>query len=316
MASRKINAETVILSERSPDASRVRYGSMGPGGDAVPRVLLIQEDRELADTFRSALAALQVETAWAQSGLEGLARARLTRFDLLVVDLDLPDIPGVAVISALRATDEATRLIVLSGSVTAAVARDALGWGAVGVLGKPLTPDDVMSSVGMALRLGGRGGSHQAAPAAAQGGNVVPWPQSSAPRSVAERWAVLMLRTIDVEGDPKTLAIWARSIGVSRSALCECCRLMHVSPHHARDFARIMRVIHRSGGTWQPEALLDLADARTLKKLLTRAGLARPGLATPSLAEFLECQQWIPKTNPGLVVLRGLLLAGQETYAC
>lgn len=294
MASYKLTREAVVSS------------------NGTQRVLLIQEERALAETFTSATALLHVETSWAQSGLEGLARARLTRFDLLCIDLDLPDIPGVAVINALRATDAATRFIVISGAVTAAVARDALGWGSLGVLGKPYTASDVTSAVVSSLR-----------PAGWSGGGLTPqgesalqsdyrgWsPHASAPRSVAERWAVLILRTMELEGDPKTIGIWARSMGVSRSALCECCRLMHVSPHDARDFARLMRAIHRSNGSWQPETLLDLADARTLKKLLSRAGLVS-ARATPSLFEFLECQEWIPKGNPGLYVLRELLGVGR-----
>jgi hypothetical protein len=116
-----------------------------------------------------------------------------------------------------------------------------------------------------------------------------------------------MLHTIYAESDPKTIGSWAKSVGVSRSALCECCRLVHVSPRGARDCARIIRAVHRSGPRWQPEAMLDLADARTLKKLLANAGLPEIASRTPTMQELLTSQRWIPHTNPGLVALRALL---------
>lgn len=126
--------------------------------------------------------------------------------------------------------------------------------------------------------------------------------------SVAERWGVYIIMTMRASTDPKTIGIWARLIGVSRSSLCECCRLIHVSPHDARDFGRLMRVIHCSGSKWEPEAFLDLADARTLNKLLLRAGLKTGVIEKPTIFEFLDRQQWIPRTNPGLVRLRERLL--------
>ncbi len=126
--------------------------------------------------------------------------------------------------------------------------------------------------------------------------------------SIAERWATLVLSTVRAEQDPKTISTWARFVGVSRSTLCECCRLVRVPPRSARDFARLMRAIYRSGKKWQPETVLDLADARTLKKLLSRAGLIDPVALTPTLPQFLDQQQWIPSDNPGLQALRRRLL--------
>jgi hypothetical protein len=116
-----------------------------------------------------------------------------------------------------------------------------------------------------------------------------------------------MRRTIEVDIDPKTIGAWARAIGVSRSVLCECCRLVHVSPIGARDCARMMRAIYLSGPRWQPENVLDLLDARTLRKLLTNAGLPKAASQPPTVEELLARQRWIPDNNPALIALRALL---------
>jgi hypothetical protein len=100
---------------------------------------------------------------------------------------------------------------------------------------------------------------------------------------------------------------WARVVGVSRSVLSECCRLVHVAPQEARDFTRLLRAICHSSEQWQPETVLDLADVRTLRKLLSRAGLSGPVGRTPTMPQFLEHQHWIPQTNPGMMALRSLL---------
>lgn len=133
------------------------------------------------------------------------------------------------------------------------------------------------------------------------------WARVIIPGSVAERWATCVVRAIDTEKDPKTLTAWAHAIGVSRSALCECCRLVRVSAHDARDFARLVRVVCRSGERWEPEAFLDLADTRTLKKLLVRGGLPDCSTGTPTLREFLERQQFVAPDSPGLLAFRHLM---------
>jgi hypothetical protein len=131
---------------------------------------------------------------------------------------------------------------------------------------------------------------------------------SHPPGSLVERWAMLVLRTMHAERDPKTIGDWARSVGISRSALCESCRLVHIPPHDAKDFARMLRAVFRSGERWQPETVLDFADGRTLNKLLTRSGWSPEArLRTPTLEQFLERQQWIPQNASGIETLRRLM---------
>src|SRR5689334_22367089 len=68
-------------------------------------------------------------------------------------------------------------------------------------------------------------------------------PEISHPTSMAERWANYVLGACKSERDPRTLAIWARQIGVSCTTLCESCRLINVQPRQARDFTRVLRLM-------------------------------------------------------------------------
>jgi hypothetical protein len=118
-----------------------------------------------------------------------------------------------------------------------------------------------------------------------------------------------VLKACESRADIRTLDDWAACVGVSYSSLCESCRLLRIRPHDARDLARMLRAILASRGQSDIGVLLDVSDTRTLKSLLTRAGL-NPGSNAPIFVEhFLERQQFVPAGNEGLNVLKQLLAA-------
>lgn len=124
----------------------------------------------------------------------------------------------------------------------------------------------------------------------------------------ARRWAGYISRATEAPHDPRTLEEWGRAAGVSRSVLIESCARLDVSPRDARDLARVLRLVRRVEDQWEPELALDIADRRTLRALLDRAGLENAaGKRRPTLEEFLVRQRFVPQTSPGLDALRSLL---------
>lgn len=133
-------------------------------------------------------------------------------------------------------------------------------------------------------------------------------PAVQAPRSAAERWAMLVLQACRSDGDLKTLADWAVFVGVSYSSLCEACRLVDVRPRDARDLARVLRAIIGSArDRLDPGLLLDVRDRRTLRALLKKAGLQEEEGGVP-VGQFLNRQRFVAPHNVGLAVLRRLLV--------
>jgi hypothetical protein len=124
----------------------------------------------------------------------------------------------------------------------------------------------------------------------------------------ARRWAGYVLAASSAPADPRTLADWSRAIGVSRSVLIESCARLGIVPRDARDLARVLRLVRRADEPWDPETALDVADRRTLRSLLERAGLTGhvPHIR-PTAAQFLARQQFVTQTNAGLVALRQFL---------
>lgn len=299
----------------SPAAPEARQSS----SHGALRVLLIERHEAQAETIGAALRALRIQCVWVRRGGDGLAALRASGFDLVLIDLDLADMSGMEFLRSLHPQPEGTRFIVISSAVALSVVIEIEGesYGARSAIEQPVEYAGLRVAVTLGL---GRSGAWPAISivrrTVASGTNDPPVHfapaapaarASSIPISVAERWALLVLNAVYAEHDPRTLSIWARSVGVSRSVLGEYCRLVHVAPRDARDFTRLLRAVHRCGETWQPETVLDLADARTLKKLLARAGYLEPIPLTPSPQEFLDRQQWIPKDNPGLRALERLL---------
>lgn len=132
-------------------------------------------------------------------------------------------------------------------------------------------------------------------------------PEISQPSSMAERWASYVLTACKSERDPRTLAIWARQVGVSYTTLCESCRLIDVQPRQARDFTRVLRIILMPAFDFrQLASFLDISDKRTLDSILQTAGFGQlvPMPHHMSVEYFLENQQFIAAENPGLIILR------------
>jgi hypothetical protein len=90
----------------------------------------------------------------------------------------------------------------------------------------------------------------------------------------ADRWAQAVTAILDCPFDPKTIAKWARAIGVSEGALRDWCRVARCSPKNSLDCARLLRaIIQAQKRGWDPFNLLDVANERTMKNLLRRGGL-------------------------------------------
>lgn len=132
---------------------------------------------------------------------------------------------------------------------------------------------------------------------------------ANAPRSAAERWALHVVRACESDGDLRTIEEWATVAALSRTSLCESCRLLDIRPHDARDLARFLRaVVNSPRRGLRIESMLDVRDRRTLRKLFERAGLdfkMQPGLVSVTI--FLNQQQFVAHHNDGLTALRGLV---------
>jgi len=88
------------------------------------------------------------------------------------------------------------------------------------------------------------------------------------------RWATAVTAVLDAPHDPKTLLDWGRIRGVAPETLRTWCRTIQISPKRSLDLARVLRAVFLSEHHgWAPQRFLDVADHRTLERLLIVSGL-------------------------------------------
>jgi len=69
-------------------------------------VLIIDDDPQIRQVLRIAIAQAGYEIEEAGDGAEGLAKARTGRFDLILLDIGMPQMDGLEVCRTLRTTDQ------------------------------------------------------------------------------------------------------------------------------------------------------------------------------------------------------------------
>ena len=117
-------------------------GGMTP--DPRPRVLVIDDDVSLSRLVRAILRTADYEVAQAFNGIEGLEVVSREHPDVIVLDLQMPQMDGRGFFRELRARGDQTPVLV-SSSFGARSAQKELG--AEGSIEKPFDPDALVAAV-------------------------------------------------------------------------------------------------------------------------------------------------------------------------
>ncbi|MFT7631084.1 MAG: two-component system OmpR family response regulator [Mariniblastus sp.] len=100
-------------------------------------ILVIEDDRTIGKSLVQGFQEAGHECSWAINGKTGLEKARSQQADVIVLDLMLPEIPGLEVLSCLRDEGINTPVIVLTAKGAVQDKVDGLGTGADDYLVKP-----------------------------------------------------------------------------------------------------------------------------------------------------------------------------------
>jgi DNA-binding NarL/FixJ family response regulator len=112
------------------------------------RVMVVDDHPIWRDAVARDLAAAGYDvTAAVGEGAQAIRVAPATRPDVVVLDLQLPDMPGVEVVRQLIAADPAIRVLMLSASGEQQDVLDALKAGATGYLVKSARPAELVEAV-------------------------------------------------------------------------------------------------------------------------------------------------------------------------
>lgn len=115
------------------------------------RILVVDDDRALLRALAINLRARHFDVETAADGATALAHAARTPPDIAIVDLGLPDIDGIDVVTGLRGWTTVP-IIVLSARDTQSSKVDALDAGADDYITKPFGMDELLARIRAALR--------------------------------------------------------------------------------------------------------------------------------------------------------------------
>ncbi|MEM9147519.1 MAG: response regulator [Pseudomonadota bacterium] len=116
--------------------------------------ILVVEDNELnRRLFTHVLRLADYQVLEAGDGIEALRMARHNRPELVLLDMELPRLPGLEVARRLRADPEmdGIPILAISAFVSDAAARAAREAGCIGYLRKPVGPSTMLDAVSRVL---------------------------------------------------------------------------------------------------------------------------------------------------------------------
>jgi CheY-like chemotaxis protein len=107
------------------------------------KVLVIDDEPTVLASVVELLELSGFDVVGAASGADGLASFRRRRADVVLTDLHMPGMDGLAVIAALRAIEPRATILVLSGAGDATT--EARRLGAAGSIAKPILDLDALA---------------------------------------------------------------------------------------------------------------------------------------------------------------------------
>ena len=114
------------------------------------KVLLIDDNKDIADMVRLCFESQGIECETIRDGRMGLESVREGNFDVVLLDLAMPEFSGFDIFRALKDENllgSKNVLIFTASSVTDEDMKEMLSAGAKGVLRKPLSIDDLLEAV-------------------------------------------------------------------------------------------------------------------------------------------------------------------------
>ena len=111
------------------------------------RILIVEDEKALCDAIARGFRHLDYSVDCCYNGQSAMDVLSFERFDLVVLDLNLPDADGMTVLKTLRETDSETKVLILSARGEVADKVAGLDAGSNDYLTKPFHLDELAASI-------------------------------------------------------------------------------------------------------------------------------------------------------------------------
>ena len=116
------------------------------------RILLVEDDPTTARSIELMLTHANYNVYRTDMGEEGIDLAKLYDYDLILLDLDLPDMHGMEVLRQIRMSRVDTPILILTGSDDTESKLRGFGFGADDYMSKPFNRDELVARIQAIIR--------------------------------------------------------------------------------------------------------------------------------------------------------------------
>lgn len=110
-------------------------------------ILVVDDDKGILKSFSAILERKGYRVSTAESGQEAIEKYQANYYNLVLIDIKLPDLEGTELLKEFHQINPDTKKIMVTGYATLENAIKSLNWGADGYLEKPVMPGKLLSLV-------------------------------------------------------------------------------------------------------------------------------------------------------------------------
>jgi CheY-like chemotaxis protein len=120
---------------------------------ATKNILVIDDEVAVNNNIRKILAKKGYHVEQAITRDDALDKIQAKPYKLVLLDLRIPGVRGLELLTALRDQNPETKVIIITGYASIETAVEAARLGAIDYLAKPFTPDEIRDATAKAFRL-------------------------------------------------------------------------------------------------------------------------------------------------------------------
>jgi DNA-binding NtrC family response regulator len=113
-------------------------------------VLLVDDEAIVGNRLKPALTKIGCQVEVFEDPKEALKRIDEKEFDIIVTDIMMADVNGIQLLEYAQKKASRTKVIIITGYATEALAREAMAKGAFDMISKPFRPNDLREVIAKA----------------------------------------------------------------------------------------------------------------------------------------------------------------------
>jgi excisionase family DNA binding protein len=145
---RKVDLDVWLNHQRTAPLAE---GGGAPAGDTRQRVLVVDDEEGIRDLLSRTLALAEYEVETTADGHSALESIRNDGYKLLIADLRMPGMDGLALIREVKQINPHLPIIIITGYSSESAAIEAVNLGVAGYLTKPVGIPQVLAAAAKAL---------------------------------------------------------------------------------------------------------------------------------------------------------------------